>query len=86
MVMFLPSSRLLRRHAVRARIYEIQRDDELIKRDGLDALDSEELHDACRVRGMHVHDVPEAVLCAKLAAWVELSTTVRFFFARPVHR
>ncbi len=62
---------------MRARIYEIQRDDELIVRDGIETLAFDELQDACRVRGINCVAFDEPTLRAKLIDWLSLSTRVR---------
>jgi len=60
------------RHKLEQRLLAIQKDDQLIKKDGLDALNEAELAEACRARGIFTGKDAK-YLKRKLADWLELS-------------
>ena len=60
------------RYKLEEKLREVQKDDELIKKDGVDALDYAELQEACRARGIYTGK-DEAYLRRKLRDWLELS-------------
>lgn len=60
------------RYKLEEKLRRIQKDDELIQKDGIAALNYAELQEACRARGIYT-DQDESYLRRKLADWLELS-------------
>ena len=60
------------RYKLEEKLRRIQKDDELIQKDGIEALNYAELQEACRARGIYT-DQDEAYLRRKLGDWLELS-------------
>lgn len=48
-------------------------DDKMIQKEGIEMLNSAELQQACRARGMRAYGVPEKRLRSQLAQWLDLS-------------
>jgi LETM1 and EF-hand domain-containing protein 1 len=60
------------RGTIRGRLLHLRRDDQLIDREGVDALSTHELQAACQSRGIRTGGVSPARLRDELATWVRL--------------
>lgn len=60
------------RGAIRARLVQLRRDDELIDNEGIDALSTAELQHACQSRGVRTMGVSPSRLRQELSTWIKL--------------
>ncbi|KAI0031695.1 LETM1-like protein-domain-containing protein [Vararia minispora EC-137] len=60
------------RNAIRSRLVQLRRDDQLIFAEGIDALSTSELQAACQSRGIRAYGISPARLREELATWINL--------------
>jgi LETM1 and EF-hand domain-containing protein 1 len=60
------------RGAIRSRLLQLRRDDQLIDSEGIDELSTSELQAACQSRGIRTSGVSPARLREELATWIAL--------------
>ena len=60
------------RGAIRSRLLQLRRDDQLIDSEGVDELSTSELQAACQSRGIRTIGVSPAKLREDLATWIDL--------------
>ncbi|KAF8902084.1 LETM1-like protein-domain-containing protein [Gymnopilus junonius] len=60
------------RGAIRARLLNIRRDDQLIDAEGVDSLSTSELQAACQARGIRTSGISPARLREELSTWIQL--------------
>ena len=60
------------RVAIRARLTQLRRDDQLIDSEGIDSLSTSELQQACQSRGIRTIGASPARLRSELSTWIKL--------------
>ena len=60
------------RGAIRARLTQLRRDDQLIDSEGIDSLSTSELQQACQSRGIRTIGASPARLRSELSTWIKL--------------
>lgn len=65
------------RGAIRSRLLQLRRDDQVILSEGVDELSTAELQHACQSRGIRTYGVSPARLREELGTWIELHLSER---------
>ncbi|KAF8260438.1 LETM1-like protein-domain-containing protein [Lactarius quietus] len=65
------------RGAIRSRLLQLRRDDQVILSEGVDELSTAELQHACQSRGIRTYGVSPARLREELSTWIELHLSER---------